>query len=63
MHELVHAMGFVPASVPGSGLNGHFTTDKYDLMYAGDSDWGYIEKELTISELYKNELAKSPYFA
>lgn len=63
IHEMIHSLGFVSSKYRNSGLNGHYLNDRYDIMYAGDKTWGYLEKELNISTDYIFDLRNSPYFS
>lgn len=39
MHEVLHALGFVPACAPHTTANGHVSDPPNDLMYAGNQPW------------------------
>ena len=39
LHEIMHALGGVPACAPNHALSGHTADDPSDLMYAGDQPW------------------------
>jgi hypothetical protein len=38
IHEVLHTLGFVPASAPREHLGGH-VPEPNDLMYAGSAPW------------------------
>lgn len=61
IHEMIHAMGFVPSTVNGSGLNGHFLNDRSDIMWAGSGYRNDLTSALHISDNYKNLLIQSKY--
>ena len=39
IHEVLHALGFVPTCAPHHVLSGHVSDDPHDLMYAGPEPW------------------------
>ncbi len=39
IHELMHALGFVPTCAPHFTLSGHVSDSPTDLLYAGDQPW------------------------
>jgi len=39
IHEILHALGFVPTCAPHHVLSGHVSDDPHDLMYAGPEPW------------------------
>ena len=62
IHEIIHAMGFVPSYVSNSGTQGHVTGDRNDIMWGGNS--GYrndLSSNLHIGDSYINLLKQSPY--
>jgi len=39
LHEVLHAIGFVPSCAPNHTRDGHVSDSPRDLMYAGDEPW------------------------
>jgi hypothetical protein len=39
IHEIMHALGFVPTCAPHQTLAGHVSDSPNDVMYAGGAPW------------------------
>ena len=69
IHEVLHALGFVPTCAPHHTSAGHVSDSPADLMYAGSAPWTPSTLDLGHDDYYDAQvpgcldLATSPYLA
>ena len=60
LHEIVHALGFVPSCAPHVYQGSHVADSKYDLMYGQDdtingNDWDVAEPQKIVLDYNRND--------
>jgi Divergent InlB B-repeat domain len=67
VHEVVHALGFVPTCAPHHTRRGHVSDSPSDLMYAGSAPWSPTTLDVGHDDYYNAhiqgcpDLSDSPY--
>jgi hypothetical protein len=67
IHEVMHALGFVPTCAPHHTRRGHISDSPNDLMYAGDAPWSPTTLDVGHDDYYNAhipgcpDLSDSPY--
>ena len=63
LHEVLHAIGFVPACAPNHARDGHVSDSPRDLMYAGDEAWRPSVLDVGNDDYFHAHILGCPEFA